>query len=89
MNLDPSTRDKLRIVLNSYRMLGLVSTLKDMLVYLLEESHSNRFDEQYGVSTSGYVEPESSGIVDEEARSYAPLRPPTSATHILETAPPV
>lgn len=71
MKYNPNAREKLQIVLNSYRMLGLAATLKDMVAYLFEQAWSNQFDEKYGVSTSGYVEPENSGIEDEEARTFA------------------
>ena len=89
MNYEPNASEKWKIVVNSYRMLGLGETIEGALAYLLEPSEKDDFDQRYGVSTSGSVESHDAGIDDELARSSAIRYAPTGERvmrHILSHA---
>ena len=71
MIVRPSLGEKLRIVSNTYQMLGLWQTVKKVLVYLLQGKPKDTFDERYGVSTAAAVEIADAGIEDTEGRALA------------------
>lgn len=89
MNFSPNTREKLEIVVNNYKMFGVLQTLREALIYLIARpspSKERDFDEQFGVSTSGDVPPDDAQISDPVARDNAIDYAPTSHTvfrHIL------
>lgn len=88
MNYAPSTRAKLRIVLDTYRVLGFWETIRGILVYALVTPHADdAFDKKYGVSTTGQVETHEAEIPDLAAATDAVRYVPTDERvmkHILD-----
>lgn len=88
MNYSPDTKGKIDIVVNTYRLLGLKETLKEVALYLLSQRPKDDFDEKYNVSTSGYDEGSSAAsITDETARAFSVGYVPTRECvmrHILK-----
>jgi len=52
MEFNPDSNEKLKIVLNTYRVFGFWETLKEIILYLLSQKPADDFDRKYGVSTS-------------------------------------
>jgi len=90
MIYSPGTKEKIDIVVNTYRLLGLKETLNEVALYLLSQKPKDDFDEKYNVSTSGCDEgPSAASIIDERARAFSVGYVPTRECvmrHILKNA---
>jgi SAM-dependent methyltransferase len=64
VNYNPSTREKLGILLNNYETFGFWQTLGHALAYVLSRPR-DEFDRKYGVSTAGTLLPSNNEITDE------------------------
>lgn len=87
MEFNPDSNEKLKIVLNTYRVFGFWETLKEIILYLLSQKPVDDFDRKYGVSTSEQAESSEAGIADETARSLAVAYVPSREVvirHILQ-----
>ena len=83
----PNTQEKIRILSNTYQMLGFWQTFKKVVVYSLQGGPRDTFDEKFGVSTSEAVDTLAAGIEDADARALAVkyvATPEPVMRHILE-----
>ncbi|BCA53906.1 hypothetical protein W02_10460 [Nitrospira sp. KM1] len=78
MNTDPGTREKLRIVMNTYKLLGLRETVREIILYLLGDRPEDDFDQRYNVGTiyqpKGTGREEETPAADRYAVEYVPTR---------------
>ncbi len=75
---NPNWPEKLKIVKNSYQMLGLRETFLNAAMYLMSTvSPRDRFDAKYGTETNGVVEPDDAGIDEDRVRKSAVRYVPT------------
>jgi SAM-dependent methyltransferase len=89
MNFNPGIKDKLYIVANTYMLLGLMETIKELILYLLSHRPKDDFDEKYDVSTVYTERLTKPDVADPVAGSYAVHYVPTRECvmrHILNNA---